>query len=167
VQGWGALRLLDRKQLAAWKNSEGQGIDPASSDFTYDLFRQVVEEYSASCDKSVKAMLVNRPRIRGIGNGYLQDILHRAGLHPARKVREITAAQRRKLFQAIRSVLTEAIKKGGRDDEQDLFGNTGRYVRTMDRRSLGKSCPRCGEEITKMQYYGGTCYVCPGCQQSG
>ena len=31
---------------------------------------------------SVKALLVQRPKVMGIGNGYLQDILFRARLHP-------------------------------------------------------------------------------------
>ncbi len=164
VQGWGAAKLLDRKQYNKWRKQEDEGVDPASDAFTLERFTQLVEDYAASCDKPLKAMLVNQPQIRGIGNGYLQDILHRARLHPARKVRQTTAAQRKKLFQAIRAVLKEAIKKRGRDDELDLYGHAGRYIRKMDKRTANTPCPNCGTSIKKISYMGGSCYVCPKCQ---
>ena len=74
------------------------------------------------------------------------------------------AAEVRKLHNAIRKVLTEAVAKGGRDDELDLSGRGGRYVRLMDRRSEGRPCPNCGTRIEKIQYLGGACYFCPNCQ---
>ncbi len=164
VQGWGAVRLFDKDQLRAWLDGEPAGISPIGKELTYDRFRRITAQYAAECDKPVKAFLVNRPRIRGIGNGYLQDILFRAGLHPRRKVRGITAGERRKLYRAIRKVLTEAIAKGGRDDEMDLHGRPGRYVRQLDRRTNGTPCPTCGTTIEKIHYVGGACYFCPTCQ---
>lgn len=164
VMGWGAVRLLDREQFDQWRQQERDAIDPVDDGFTYEGFCGFMEAYAAAHDKPVKAMLTSQSRVRGIGNGYLQDILHRAGLHPTHKVRRITAGQRRRLYLAIRRVLTDAVKRGGRDDELDLFGRPGRYVRTMDKRALGKPCPRCKTAIEKLSYLGGTCYVCPACQ---
>jgi formamidopyrimidine-DNA glycosylase len=164
VQGWGAVRLFDKGQLRKWLDREPAGISPISEEFTYDRFKRIVAAYAAECDKPVKAFLVNRPQIRGIGNGYLQDILFGAGIHPRRKVRGIAAGEQRKLYRAIREVLAEAIAKGGRDDELDLFGRPGRYVRQLDRRANGKPCPRCGMTIEKIQFLGGACYFCPTCQ---
>ena len=163
VQGWGAVRLFDRLQLRRWLDREG-GISPLDEDFTYDCFKQVVADYAAQCDKSIKAFFVNRPRIKGIGNGYLQDICFRAGIHPTRKVRTVKARERRRLYTAMRKVLTEAIMRFGRDDELDLFGRPGGYVRTLDRRTLGKPCRACGTTIRKISYLGGACYFCPKCQ---
>lgn len=164
VQGWGAVRLFDAAQLRAWLAKEPPGVSPIGKQLTYDRFKRITEAYTAECDKPVKAFLVNRPTIRGIGNGYLQDILFRAGLHPRRKVRTITPGERRKLYHAIRKVLAEAVAKGGRDDELDLFGRGGRYVRQMDRRVLGRPCPKCGATVEKIQFLGGACYLCPTCQ---
>ena len=164
VQGWGAVRLFDEGQLREWIEKEPPGISPIGKELTCDRFQRVLAEYAAACDKPVKAFLVNRPAIRGIGNGYLQDILFRAGLHARRKVRGITAGERRKLYRAMRKVLAEAVAKGGRDDEIDLFGRPGRYVRQMDRRTNGTPCPTCGTTIEKVQFLGGACYFCPNCQ---
>jgi formamidopyrimidine-DNA glycosylase len=55
-------------------------------------------------------------------------------------------------------------KKGGRNDEVDLLGNPGGYVRIMDSRAAGKPCPECGATVQKIHYLGGACYFCPKCQ---
>lgn len=164
VQGWGAVRLLDDAQLRRERARQKDAISAIDPALTYARFKQVLADYEAARDKPVKAFFINRPRIVGIGNGYLQDILFRAGIHPRRKVRGIPAAGRRKLYHAMRKVLAEAIAKGGRDDELDLFGHPGRYVRTLDRRAKGKPCPNCHATIEKIQFLGGACYLCPTCQ---
>jgi len=164
VQGWGAVRLFDRAGFRKWRERNPAGVSPVAREFTYDSFKRIVAEYAAACDKPVKAFLINHPNFPGIGNGYLQDILFRAGLHPRRKVRGLKAAEARRLHRAIRKVLTDAVSKGGRDDELDLFGRGGRYVRLLDRRSKGRPRPNCGTRIAKIQYLGGACYLCPNCQ---
>ena len=164
VQGWGAVRLFDRAGFRKWRDENAGGVSPVAEEFTYARFKQVLAEYAGECDKPVKAFLINQPSFPGIGNGYLQDILFRASLHPKRKVRGLRAAEGRKLYSAIRKVLSEAVAKGGRDDELDLFGRGGPYVRLLDRRSKGRPCPNCGTRIEKIQYLGGACYFCPDCQ---
>jgi formamidopyrimidine-DNA glycosylase len=72
---------------------------------------------------------------------------------------------RKDLHAAIIDVVSEVIAGGGRDDELDLFGNPGGYVRLMSSATAGKPCPDCGTAIQKMQYLGGACYFCPKCQQ--
>jgi formamidopyrimidine-DNA glycosylase len=54
--------------------------------------------------------------------------------------------------------------RGGRNDEYDLYGQPGGYVRIMDKHAAGRPCPECGKKVEKMQYLGGACYFCPGCQ---
>ena len=159
VAGWGAVRLFDKAQHRKWAAREG-GPSPLDDRLTLPAFKAHLDQ----CNRPVKAFFVNRPAVKGIGNGYLQDILFRAGLHPRRKVPSLTPAERRKLYSAMRKVIKEAVAKGGRDDELDLFGRPGRYVRTLDRHALGKPCPRCATKIGKISFLGGTCYLCPACQ---
>ena len=58
----------------------------------------------------------------------------------------------------------DAVRGGGRDTEFDLYGRPGSYVPRLDRRQAGRPCPVCGTPIEKIQYLGGSCYVCPVCQ---
>jgi formamidopyrimidine-DNA glycosylase len=130
----------------------------------YAAFARTFDAYAQACDKPIKAFLASASPIAGIGNGYLQDILFGCGLHPRNKVRSIAAGQQKKLHRAIRKVLTEAVAKGGRDSEYDLFGRPGGYVSVMDRRAVSRPCPKCGSKIETFNFMGGSCYVCPKCQ---
>ncbi|NTU57195.1 MAG: endonuclease VIII, partial [Anaerolineales bacterium] len=87
-----------------------------------------------------------------------------AHLLPRRALSELSAGQRRDLYDSIVDTVREIIDQGGRNDETDLFGKPGGYVRLMDSNTAGKPCPECGTKIQKIQYLGGACYFCPKCQ---
>ncbi|HVM70456.1 MAG TPA: hypothetical protein VMT91_01750, partial [Anaerolineales bacterium] len=77
---------------------------------------------------------------------------------------DLTIGQQRDLYAAITDTIDAVTEKGGRNDEIDLFGNPGGYLRIMDSKAAGKPCPDCGRKIEKIQYLGGACYFCPRCQ---
>jgi formamidopyrimidine-DNA glycosylase len=52
---------------------------------------------------SVKAILATEQRIPGLGNGVLQDILFNSGIHPKKKVATLSAAEKKSIFDAIKS----------------------------------------------------------------
>ena len=68
------------------------------------------------------------------------------------------------LYTAIIDATHTVIELGGRNDETDLFGKPGGYVRRMDSHRAGRPCQECGGIVQKMQYLGGACYFCPNCQ---
>jgi len=118
-----------------------------------------------SAKLSLKAFLATEQRIPGLGNGVLQDILFNAQMHPKRKVKSMSPADRRRLFDAIKSTLTAMLAGGGRDTETDLLGRTGGYVTKLSRSTAGQPCPVCGGPITKEAYLGGSIYFCAACQK--
>ena len=113
---------------------------------------------------SLKAALATEQRIPGLGNGSLQDILWQARLNPRRKVNELTDQEVEALFTSLKTTLAEMAEKGGRSTEKDLFGQPGGYPVVMYAKNKGKPCPRCGDEIKKESYLGGSVYTCPTCQ---
>jgi len=163
VHGWGGMWLVETGQPGGWMGDEPR-VDPISDEFTYDCFKALLEDDATRGKRSVKAFMASRPRISGVGNGYVQDICFRAKLHPKRDPTTISGRERQRWYHAIRGVLSDAIERGGRDTESDLFGKPGGYVATLDRRALGNPCPECGTPIEKIQYLGGSCYFCPTCQ---
>jgi formamidopyrimidine-DNA glycosylase len=162
VQGWGMLHLLDAAEAAA--RAARQGVSPVSPEFTYAHFKALLDAYDRAGKDSVKKFLITSGGIPGIGNGYLQDILFRAGIHPRRKLADVTGTERRRLHGAIRRTLTEAAEAGGRDTERGLHGEPGRYVPLLDSRAKGRPCPQCAAAIEKISFLGGSCYYCPNCQ---
>ena len=53
---------------------------------------------------------------------------------------------------------------GGRDTENDLFGQLGGYKTILSKNTLKNPCPNCGNAIVKEAYLGGAVYYCPVCQ---
>jgi formamidopyrimidine-DNA glycosylase len=137
-------------------------IDPLGRDFTLARFNQLFAEYPKP-NHAIKAFLINRPRLRGFGNGYMQEMLFRAGILPTRKVASIDREERRKLHRAIREILAEATRKGGSADTCDIYGRPGGYVKAVGAKV--KSCTVCRTPIGKKSFLGGATYYCPRCQK--
>jgi formamidopyrimidine-DNA glycosylase len=137
-------------------------IDPLSGEFTLARFNELVDGYPKP-NHAVKAFLINRPRLRGFGNGYMQEMLLRAGILPTRKVGSLDRTETRQLYRAIREVLGEATKRGGSRDACDIYGRPGKYVKALGAKV--KSCTVCGAAIEKKSFLGGATYYCPRCQK--
>ena len=164
IQMWGFVGALSPAEVAEHPYASNLGPTPVGKAFTLRLLNDTLDQYLESENKPIKAFLTHEPNICGIGNGYLQDILFRSRLSPRRKVGTLTAADREALHHALQETLEEAIDLGGRDTERTLFGEPGGYIPILVKRTNGASCTRCGTPIRKIQYLGGSCYLCPSCQ---
>lgn len=164
IIAWGWGQVLTSEQIAAhrWLGKEEVSLID-ESEFTFQVFNDYLDSYS---NKPIKFILIRQgENMSGIGNGYLQDILFKAKIHPKRKARDISEAERKNLHKIIKQTLTEATKKGGRDTEVDLYGQPGKYRVILDKRMKDEPCPECGTPIQKSNILGSTCYVCPICQK--
>lgn len=113
---------------------------------------------------SAKALLATEQRIPGLGNGVLQDILFNARIHPKKKVKAFTKADKDNLYNSIKATLAQMTIEGGRDTERDLFGCFGGYKTRLSKNTVDKECELCGNKIKKEAYMGGSIYYCDGCQ---
>ncbi len=165
TQMWGAMELYEKGQERKRKYIGDMRVTPADPEFTFEYLDALIDEVTKREKTSAKALLTQNQLIPGLGNAIAQDILFRACLHPKHPVDDLTKIQRRQLYHAIMKTLEQAIKQGGRCDEYDLYGHPGKYVRLMDKNALERPCPDCGRQIEKIQYLGGACYFCPGCQR--
>lgn len=136
--------------------------NPLTDEFTYDYFRNL---YPANKSISAKAFLATEQRIPGLGNGVLQDILWDAGIDPRYKLTEEDEAVFHTLYDSVRKMIRKMCEDGGRDTEQDLYGNPGGYISQLSKKSLGEPCMKCGTLIHKAAYMGGTVYFCEHCQK--
>jgi formamidopyrimidine-DNA glycosylase len=164
TQMWGAMELYEKGKERSRKYVKGMRPTPVEPGFTFDYFRKLIDSLLTGKKRSTKGLLTQDQIIPGLGNAITQDILFRARLHPRHSLSELKARQKSALYDAIMKTVREVIEKGGRYDEYDLYGNRGRYIRIMDKNAVGRSCPECGGKIVKIQYLGGSCYLCPNCQ---
>jgi formamidopyrimidine-DNA glycosylase len=165
VSGWGFVQLLTEKDLAAHPHAGKAGVSPLSDGFTWRYFDGLFETAAGDPGRSVKAFMISKPGISGIGNGCLQDILFAAGIHPKRRLESMEKKDRRILYNATRSVMGEMTEKSGRDTEVDLYGNPGGYAKILASSSAGEPCTACGTKIEKIAFLGGASYFCPKCQK--
>jgi formamidopyrimidine-DNA glycosylase len=129
--------------------------------FTFNCFRALL----ADRKDMMKLLLVGKDAVVvGLGNSAYQDMIFRARIHPKKKASELSKTEMRALYDAIRSVVRERIKLGGKDQFTDFYGKPGRYVPAMG--SHVKSCVTCGTPIEKLSIGGGQTYFCPKCQSS-
>lgn len=139
-----------------------EALSPLTEQFDYKFFENLFEGEKPNL--SVKALLATEQRIPGVGNGILQDILFRTGLHPKRKISTLSDKDRKKLFQSLKETLEMATEQGGRDTETNLLGQKGGYRTILSKNTFNLPCPQCGGTIVKEPYLGGSVYFCPTCQ---
>ncbi len=165
TQMWGAMELYEKGKELERQYIRGMRTTPTEPEFTIEYLSALTKESVDSGFKTVKAILTQGQMIPGLGNAIAQDIMFKARLHPKQPLAALRASHVENLHRAILGTLQEAIRLGGRNDEFDLYGNPGRYVRVMDKDAVGRPCPECGAKIEKMAYLGGACYFCPACQR--
>ena len=160
IQGWGSVGVYPKDKITVYRPDD---ISPLSDDFTFEHFQGLFEGIADK--KSIKYFVITKPGILGVANGCLQDILFRAKIHPRRKVVDITEQEKRALYDAIREIIMQMVDLGGRDTEKDLYNQPGGYLKILDSKKVNQPCPECGTPIEKIQYLGGSCYLCPSCQE--
>jgi formamidopyrimidine-DNA glycosylase len=165
TQMWGAMELYKKGEEKKRQYVKDMRVTPVEKEFTFEYFSNLIDSLLSEKKRSVKGLLTQNQLIPGLGNAIAQDILFKARLNPKFPISELDKNKRKKLYKEILSTVEEAIKKGGRYDETDLYNNHGGYIRILDKNTVGKPCPVCGKVIEKIQYLGGACYFCPVCQE--
>ena len=124
----------------------------------------------------LKAALLDQTLIAGLGNIYVCEALHRAGLSPRRAAGTLVkrdgtpSARATRLAETIREVLLEAVAAGGSSlrDHRQTDGTMGYFqhsFRVYDR--TGDPCPRltCSGVIDRIVQAGRSTFFCPSCQR--
>ncbi len=164
TQMWGAMELYEKGQEEGRQYIRDMRPVPGDPTFTSDYFSSLVDDLIHGEKRSVKGLLTQDQLIPGLGNAIAQDIMFSARLHPRRPLASLDAEECDHLYRCIIDTVASVTELGGRYDEVDLFGRPGGYQRIMDRNAVARPCPVCGQMVLKLQYLGGSCYVCPGCQ---
>ena len=118
----------------------------------------------------IKAALLDQRVVAGLGNIYVSEILHRAGIDPRRAAGRISAERISTLVPLTRSVLGEAIEAGGSSlkDYRRTNGELGYFqhsFRVYDRE--GQPCPTlgCGGQVQRIVQSGRSSFFCSSCQR--
>lgn len=139
------------------------GPEPLGKGFTPEVLAQLLAHRTAP----VKALLCDQSLIAGVGNMYADEALFRAGIHPMRSGKSLSAEEIKWLHHAIQEVLRRGIRNKGASvtnyfRPDGAKGDAHKEFRVAHRG--GEPCPVCGTPIERTVVRQRGTYFCPRCQ---
>jgi endonuclease-8 len=120
--------------------------------------------------RQLAALLLDQGFVAGIGNYLRSEILFVAGIHPARRLGELSPEERIALARAIRRVTRQAYRTGGiTNDRERAAALKKRGLRRAEYRHHvftrgGRRCWSCRSIVERAELGGRKIFFCPGCQ---
>jgi formamidopyrimidine-DNA glycosylase len=139
------------------------GPEPLAEAFTVREFRGRLRRRKGR----LKSMLLDQSFIAGVGNIYADESLWRSRLHPLRTAGTLHPADERRLYEAIRGVLSEAVERRGSsiDDYTAPDGDGSMQDRLDIYQRTGEPCPRCGRPVKRIVVGARSTHFCSWCQR--
>ena len=140
------------------------GPEPFDPAFDADYFWRMTRSRTAA----IKLALMDSHLVVGVGNIYANEALFRAGIRPTTRAHKISRPRLARLVHEVRTVLAEAIAKGGSTlrDYVDAEGEPGYFQ--LDYFVYGREgepCRTCGTPIRNHRLGARASFYCPQCQR--
>jgi formamidopyrimidine-DNA glycosylase len=163
---FGYMGLVEAAGLDAHPWFAGLGPEPLGPEFNAAHLAAAF----AGRKQSVKAMLLDQRVVAGLGNIYVCEVLHRAGVSPERPAGEVARKRLEAIAAAVGEVLGEAIDAGGSTlrDYAAADGALGYFQHSF--RAYGREhepCDRagCRGVIRRIVQSGRSSFFCAECQR--
>ena len=170
---FGYMMLIDERELIGHALFKDLGPEPLGN----ELNAAYLAQRATGKAVDLKAFLMDQRIIAGLGNIYVCEALHRAGLAPKRAASSLAKKpsgkptdRAGKLVPAIRTVLEAAIAAGGSTlrDFAHADGKPGYFQHAFSVYGReGEPCrtPGCLGTIKRIVQSNRSTYYCPGCQR--
>lgn len=163
-RGLGSVRLVTPSQFDELYGPDRLGPDALTT--TAEMLRARL----GGSRRAIKVALLDQRALAGVGNLYASEMLHAAGLQPAKRCSRLTRDEWQRLHAAMIDVLETAIRYEGSTLSDGTYRNalnqSGSYQnqhRVYDR--AGQTCPTCREHsIIRIVQAQRSTFYCPGCQ---
>ena len=164
VRKFGTMELLAPELLESYFISKKLGPEPTKNDFDLLTFEKALKKSK----RLIKSHLLDQTLVVGLGNIYVDEVLWRAKVHPAKSSQKVTKKEAKAIHEQTISVLEQAVDKGGSTIRSytNAFGENGTMQelhQVYDK--AGLACSRCGTIIEKIQLGGRGTHFCPRCQR--
>ncbi len=163
---FGMMDICRQDQVGDHPWLAAMGPEPLSNQFSGPELRAALEGRKTS----IKAALLDQRVVAGLGNIYVCEALHEAGINPKRAAGGLSALRVERLAQAIVAVLQRAIAAGGsslrdyaRPDGELGYFQTG--FKVYDRAGVACAAMGCGRPVKRIVQAGRSTFYCPGCQR--
>ncbi len=159
---FGSIDLITTDQLSDWPTFKALGPEPLSDSFTHKTLATAFIGRKAP----IKSLLLDQRIVAGLGNIYVCEALHVAGIKPHKPAGLVSVAKLKPLVVAIKDVLAAAIEAGGSTlrDFAAPSGELGYFFkqwRVYGRE--GEACT-CGKTVMRRIDGGRSTFYCEKCQ---
>jgi formamidopyrimidine-DNA glycosylase len=138
------------------------GPEPLDEDFDPQVFYRKLQGRG----RQIKPLLLDQTFLAGMGNIYTDEALFYAAIHPRAAASSLSFGQAEKLWEGIRYVLEEGIRRNGSSiDWVYRGGDFQNYFQVYQR--TGGACTRCGTAIKRTLVGQRGTHFCPRCQVLG
>ncbi|RMB85865.1 Fpg/Nei family DNA glycosylase [Streptomyces shenzhenensis] len=137
------------------------GPDPLADDFDEARLAALLTDER----RQLKGALRDQSLIAGVGNAYSDEILHAAKMSPFKLAASLTPQENRRLYEALRNTLTEAVDRSRGLAAGRLKAEKKSGLRVHGR--AGEPCPVCGDTIREVSFSDSSLQYCPTCQTGG
>lgn len=165
IRRFGSLQICPADILSCAHPSLSRlGPEPLSDAFNAKMLHRLCQKTRTP----IKIWLMDQRNVVGIGNIYANEALFRSRVHPAVPGRELSLGACRRLVDAGKTILAEAIAAGGTtiSDYHDVDGSEGHFATALQVYGrAGEQCLHCGASIERMLQGGRTTFFCPKCQK--
>jgi formamidopyrimidine-DNA glycosylase len=138
------------------------GPDPLDDAFTIEVLSDILQRAGRA---QIKGVLRNQGTIAGIGNAYSDELLHAARMSPFKPANSLSAEELQTLYDAIRNVLADAVKRSSGLPASELKGEKKSNMAVHGRN--GEKCPVCGDTVREVSFADSSLQYCPTCQTGG
>ncbi|CAM3859455.1 DNA-formamidopyrimidine glycosylase [Alkalicoccus chagannorensis] len=162
VRQFGTMHLFAAGEDLAHLPLSQLGPEPLEEDFTPEVLQGRLRS-----SRAVKTLLLDQTRLVGLGNIYVDEALHRAGLHPEVPAEALRPAEVDRLHEAVVHVLRGAVQAGGSSVKSYVNGqgDMGRFQQQLQVYGRkGEPCNTCAALIEKSVVGGRGTHHCPDCQ---
>lgn len=156
-----------QKRLAVWVVADPAAVPQiaALGPDALSLTATGLADILSGTTARLKNVITDQRVIAGIGNAYSDEILHVAKLSPFASGKTLTEGQLTALYEAMQSVLTDAVQRSVGQQAATLKGEKRSGLRVHAR--TGMPCPVCGDVVREVSFADKSFQYCPTCQTGG
>lgn len=171
IRKFGRIGLYGRDAITGELTDEAAGLaafaalgpEPLDAAFTLREFRRHLRRRKGR----LKTLITDQAFLAGVGNIYADEALWTARLHPLRTVKTLRPPDERRLYDAVRAILAEAIERRGSsiDDYTAPDGDGSMQEQLQVYQRTGEPCPRCGRPVKRIVIGARSTHFCSWCQR--
>ena len=145
VRRFGFIKIAKSTEIHKNEHLRFLGPEPLSKNFNYNYFKKNIIKKN----KNLKNLLMDQQFVSGLGNIYVNEILHLSKLKPTKKTSNLSIDNIISIVRFTKEVLAISIKKGGSSIKNfnDVRGNAGVFQQSF--RVYGREGKKCRKNLCK------------------